>query len=409
MLPVYKFIIIFTLIIIMLRKKIDLGATLLTATFVLGLIFGLSFLTTLHRVAFSLQESTTVTLIIALILILILESIMRQTGMLKALTDSLSRLPWNHCLTIAALPAIVGLLPSAGGARFSAPLVAQATDGRPFTNPEKVFINYWFRHIWEYSLPLYPGLILAAAISGIPLGDIIIRLWPMSVLWALIGYKFAFQKYRRRIAGEIDPHDTRVRSPVGHVLKTFLVSAWPLLTTVALVLGHVPITWALGLVLLTMIWLKKYPWRHIIHTLMEPMTRRIFFLIWGVMAFKTVLQHTGAAEQLSNTIATYNIPTVLVATILPVSIGLLTGLVQACTGVTFSMLMGLVEPTAAYVMLVYSAGVIGVMLSPVHLCFILTVEYFETDFFTAYTKLILPSLLVFIILQAFYGLLAYGF
>lgn len=45
-------------------------------------------------------------------------------------------------------------------------------------------------------------------------------------------------------------------------------------------------------------------------------------------------------------------------------------------------------------MLAYVAGVVGVMLSPVHLCLILTIEYFEADFLCSYKPLLLPNLFV---------------
>lgn len=416
MLPALKILVIFALIIIMLHRKVDLGATLLIASFALGLFFGLNALTVTQKVALSLLESTTVTLIVVLVLIIIMESIMRQTGMLQTITNSLSRLSWNHCLIIAALPAIIGLLPSVGGARFSAPLVDQAVNGKPFTTDEKVFINFWFRHIWEYTLPLYPGLILAATISGIPLGDIILLLWPVSVIWALIGYKFAFKEYRCRIRltgqsvtpGKASSHLTSDHQPpVKETLKTFLLSTWPIWITVILVLFQVPIAWALGVVLMVLIVLRRYPLRNIGHTLTEPMTRRIVFLTWGIMAFKEVLQYSAAAEQLSSTIAAYNIPAVLIAVTLPVAIGLLTGVVQACIGISFPMLVGLVEPSGAYVMLAYAAGVIGVMLSPVHLCLILTIDYFRAYFVSAYKRLILPNMLVLVASLVLYELIAY--
>ena len=36
-------------------------------------------------------------------------------------------------------------------------------------SPERrTFVNYWFRHLWEYVVPTYPGLILAATMLGMP-------------------------------------------------------------------------------------------------------------------------------------------------------------------------------------------------------------------------------------------------
>jgi uncharacterized protein len=55
------------------------------------------------------------------------------------------------------MPAFLGFLPSLGGAIFSAPLVEAA--GKPYDlSPErKTAINYWFRHVWEYTKSPPPG------------------------------------------------------------------------------------------------------------------------------------------------------------------------------------------------------------------------------------------------------------
>ena len=83
-----------------------------------------------------------------------------------------------------ALPALVGILPMPGGAIFSAPLV-EASRTSPHTQGEILaFINYWFRHIWEYFLPLYPAILLVSSLSGLSLPWIVIHHLPFS-FWLL--------------------------------------------------------------------------------------------------------------------------------------------------------------------------------------------------------------------------------
>ena len=401
MLSIIKVLAVFTLIIIMLRKKIGLGTTMMSAACLLGIIFGMGVLPIIKQMGLTLANPSTLSLITALVLIMILESVMRRIGMLKAMTDSLSGLPWNPRIIVAAIPAIIGFLPSAGGARFSAPLVDQATIGAPYRAEDKVFINFWFRHIWEYSLPLYPGLILAAHISGIPLGTILIWQWPVSVLWAVLGYWYVFRRYKGAqiyrnqadLPGGDSGHGPGDRGAWKH-LRTLAANTWPLWSTVVLVIGHLSIVWSLCAVLTGLILQQKYPLHRVWQTLRDPLTLRIVFLTWGTMAFKDVLQASGAVLEVSQAIIASGVPALLILIILPLTVGMLTGLVQACIGVSFPLVMAVVEPTAGYVMLAYVSGVVGVMISPVHLCFILTAEYFKADFMQAYKPLVLPSLLV---------------
>lgn len=121
---------------------------------------------------------------------------------------------------------------------------------------------------------------------------------------------------------------------------------------------------------------------------------KVVVLIWGIMAFKDVLQVSGAVAQVGQSVLLLGVPVVLMVILLPLLTGVLTGLVSACIGVSFPLVMSFMDPSAAYVMLAYVAGVIGVMLSPVHLCLVLTVEYFKADFLRSYRPLVAPSLLV---------------
>jgi len=419
MLPLLKVLAVFGLIVFLLRRNYNIGWTMLAGAAVLGLIFGLGPAPLLRQLALTLIDPLTVSLIVILVLIMIMESAMRKSGMMDAMTGALFHLPLNRRLIFVAIPAIIGLLPSAGGARFSAPLVAQATAGFPYRAEDRVFINYWFRHVWEFSLPLYPGLILAAHISGISLSTIILWQWPFTVAWAVLGYWYFFKLRRGGRADDADVHsaaageDDTVPDPGkgpdaysrameedscasnGRALRTLIASTWPLWLTVLLVLVHAPMVWVLCGVLALLIVQKRYPLSQVWLNLREPMTLKIVILIWGIMSFKDILVLSGAVIQVSDAIMALGVPLVLVTIILPLLIGVLTGLLQACIGVSFPLVMSvLAEPTAAYVMLAYVAGVVGVMLSPVHLCLVLTVEYFRADFFRCYRPLLAPSLLV---------------
>ncbi len=139
---------------------------------------------------------------------------------------------------------------------------------------------------------------------------------------------------------------------------------------------------------------KQYPLGGIIRTLREPLTIGIVLLTWGTMAFKDVLGLSGAIVEISDYIASIGIPLLPVLIILPAIAGMLTGIVQACVGVSFPLIMSIIDPTLGYVMLAFVSGIVGVMISPIHLCFILTVDYFRADFFTSYKSILGPSLVL---------------
>ena len=83
----------------------------------------------------------------------------------------------------------------------------------------------------------------------------------------------------------------------------------------------------------------------------------------------------------------------LVLIILPFIIGVSTGITMAFVGITFPILLPFFTtgdyPMIAF-MLAYAGGYAGVMLSPVHLCLVLTAEYFKADLGAVYREVVKP-------------------
>ena len=82
--------------------------------------------------------------------------------------------------------------------------------------------------------------------------------------------------------------------------------------------------------------------------------------------------------------------------IIPFIVGILTGVNQAYVGVGFPLLLpffGIEVVDLKLVMFAYTAGFIGVLISPVHLCLLLTKEYFNAEWGGIY-RLMMPSVLI---------------
>ena len=83
--------------------------------------------------------------------------------------------------------------------------------------------------------------------------------------------------------------------------------------------------------------------------------------------------------------------------------GLLTGVNQAYIGVAFPLLLpffGSEVIDLKLIMFAYAVGFVGVLLSPVHLCLLLTKEYFKANWAGIY-KLLLPSAAVVFLASVF--------
>src|SRR3990172_4453417 len=188
-----KIFAIFTLILLLIKRKMNLGLSMMIGAGVLALLYLLPLSAIGNALVSAITNYTTVQMMAALGLIMVMENIMRKTETFRQMMESLKRVVRDTRIVLAAPPAIIGMVPSIGGAYFSAPLVEEASSVLSITPEKKGFINYWFRHIWEYILPTYPGLILASAITHVPLGKLILYQTPFAVMVVVSGGIFCFR------------------------------------------------------------------------------------------------------------------------------------------------------------------------------------------------------------------------
>ena len=114
-------------LVIALRKRINLGIAMLISSVFLGLLFHMKPFDIVSAMVKSVLEVDSLKIIAALVSVMVLEGILRETGFLKDITGSLRAILPDQRLVAALLPAFIGLLPSAGGALFSTPLVVEVT------------------------------------------------------------------------------------------------------------------------------------------------------------------------------------------------------------------------------------------------------------------------------------------
>src|SRR3989337_3954464 len=193
MYDVIKILIIFAAILILINRKLNLGLAMIIGAIGLALLYRLSLSNLGDVLLTTVTGYTGIQLILALGLIMIMENILRKTETFKEMMAALKNVVSDVRIVLAAPPAIIGMVPSVGGAYFSAPLVEEASSTISITPERKGFINYWFRHIWEYVLPTYPGIILASAMTGFPLAKLIVYQLPFAVMVILTGALFCFR------------------------------------------------------------------------------------------------------------------------------------------------------------------------------------------------------------------------
>jgi len=378
-------------IVILLRRKVSMAAVMPIGAVLLGIIYLTPPLAFIKATISAVFAPKSLEMTLTLVLTMVMEHILRTTGMLRRMVSSLSAALPDRRVVMAAMPAMIGLLPSPGGAVFSAPMVNEAAGGFSLKAEQKAMINYWYRHIWEYVSPLYPGIILAAGITGLSTQALFIANLPFAVSVVGWGAIFCF----RGIVRQQTPPAPAGR---GREFAIFLAMVSPILLALLLViLFRVSPALALGGAVLALYLVHRYTPGMIMTNLRESVSGKALFLVIGIMIFQEVLQVTGALDGISAFFATSGLPVTLILVLIPFIAGVMTGLTVGYVGITFPLLlplMGGANPSPGLVALAFGAGFGGVMLSPVHLCYVLTCEYFEADIAKVYHRLFVPSALV---------------
>jgi hypothetical protein len=120
----------------------------------------------------------------------------------------------------------------------------------------------------------------------------------------------------------------------------------------------------------------------------------VIILILGIMIFKEAMDHSGAVNNLSQFFIQEGIPVLPVLFLLPFITGLLTGVTVGFVGATFPLIISLTENISLIaISFAFASGYLGVLLSPVHVCLLLTKEYFKADFWGIY-KLMIPACII---------------
>jgi len=287
-----------------------------------------------------------------------------------------------------------------GGALMSAPIVEEAAQRWKLSAPLKTFLNYWFRHIWEYCWPLYVNVILAAAILQIPIKRISIVQFPFTILAAILGLIILFKRVpflpRERVG------DNFLKS-----LFNLTFSIWPILLVIVLIFGF-KLSMLLSMAvssLLTQI-LVRMKFRERLEIIWKSIQLRTVFLVASVMVFKRILEVSGALNSLTKVFQPEGLSAYILLFMVPFSLALLTGVNHAYVGISFPILLpifGSVHPDMVLVLFAYVSGFVGILLSPAHLCLALTLECFRADIRETYKILVWPSAVIF--LSAFLVLL----
>lgn len=406
------------------RAGLHLGYSILLFSVILSLWTGTGPRGVVLQLADLARPENYLLTVIVLFLLFFTEALSKSGRMAKtvaALRDWLR----SRRLILAGLPALVGLLPMPGGALFSAPLVASVDSEKELDENHKVAINYWFRHIWEYWWPLYPGVILAIRFSGLPVAVYFLVQMPFTLVAVLGGYLFILRKVKRKQGEGAQAktlHPAGALSAMGPIALLVTLSV---LGSALLPLAGIGGTMASLLAMLagliaSLLWIFTADPRSFGPSLVlfrDRNTWLMMILVVGIQLFSSVIKHpldTAGATLVTlmrDELVGSGVPLLTVIMVIPFIAGLVTGVAFGFVGASFPIVFALIgnDPgpgtLAAATACAYSFGYMGMMISPMHVCFVVTGEYFRCSIYGTYRYLAGPvvlMLLAALLISSFY-------
>ena len=291
-------------------------------------------------------------------------------------------------LFFAVSPALLGMLPMPGGALLSAPLIEKGGKGIPAD--VKTAANVWFRHAFLLVYPLGSSLIASAKIASIGLYQAILYLFPAFLLTVFIGYFILLRHVEGRmdyegefsLSGLVVPLGIILSAPVIDItMKSTLPLRYPEIGTAVGVSVSLLLAMAIGRIgakQLPAIVAKMRPWKYA-------------FIILAMFLFLNVFTLSGSPE----TLASLDLSPVLLCTVIGFVLGMITGRIQAPIAIVipiFATAHGAISLPAFAV--TYFAIYLGYVISPVHPCVSVSIEYFSISTSMFLRRMALPITIV---------------
>ncbi|MFW5790045.1 MAG: DUF401 family protein [Bacillota bacterium] len=392
MLPLIGVIISFFTIVILLSMKKSLGV----AMFVGSLIVGFSstnnltenFNSLLPTFIKGILDPIALELIILVSLVAVFGFLMKELKLLDDLIKVSRYYLSSIFFIITVIPSMIGVLPMPGGAVFSAPIIEPIGNQMEMSSARITSLNIYYRHLWYFVFPYMPSMIIASSLSEINVMTIALMHIPIVIIMITIGWLYFNNDKKKVIQNQIykeaENEEVNLMDAVKVLLPFVIVLIPPLIFDMSFV-------YPLILAIIYIILLRRdlFEWQYIL----AGMNLQLTVGVAGIMIFKAFIEGSEGVMILTDLLINFGIPLFLLALVIPFVAGLLTGNHTGAIGISYPILLSLFNDSSMYLlwhMIIFSSSYFGYVLSPFHLCNLMTVKYFNISLDKYYREMIVP-------------------
>ncbi len=395
----FSMIISMVVILFLVSKKLNIGYSLMIGATLLALLNRKNITYIAKTILKTFIDPTTITLCAIVLLITILGYLMDKYKLLDRMILSLEQILRSAKLTILVAPAIIGTLLVTGGALMSCPVVEQLGKKLDISNDKQAAINLIFRHALYFMFPLSTTIIMASKIGEFDVMDLVKIQFPISIAIYVFGYIFYLKGLKEENLDKISIKEYIIS--IGHFL---FYSSPILISLLGVIVLNMPfyISLIMGIIVSILINIfdkkadSKYDLKeNVFLTMYKGIKPTMVIAILGIMIYKNVVNDLDELYIQLSILLEKGIPIELLIIIAACAISLSLGSAQPSVAILFPMILPLApdyHTKLVYAMFIYTSGFMFYYISPIHLCQVLTIEYFDVklkDLYKNY-KFILP-------------------
>lgn len=396
MYQLFAVIISFSIIPILIKKKVKLSFTLLITAGVLGALSSLGFKNIWDSVLDVFLKSASRTTVLTVLMVSILGGLMGHYKILGKIVSTLEKIIRNKKNILMIIPALIGFLTVPGGALLSAPFINNLGKELKLLPERRAAINLVFRHVAMFIMPYSTGiLIVSSSFPEIKVMKIIALNFVFISLLMLVGY-FLFIK-------DIKVEITSGREDVFKNLMKLIALTSPIYIPVIInLVTGLPFYITLLFSILIVYFLSNKD--NYIKNLIKSISWHTVLTVVAILIVKEIILRMDSLLALFTNIFNSNesiLSTLLIFLLISLFFGFITGNQGAALAVILPMLVQLNlsgNELYIYIYFVYGAAFVGYFFSPLHLCQAFTVQLMGAKTGDLYKEYWKYAVLMFLIL-----------
>jgi hypothetical protein len=147
------------------------------------------------------------------------------------------------------------------------------------------------------------------------------------------------------------------------------------------------------------------PEKNTFHLLIKKsLTLKLALAIFGIMIFREIIDVSGASSEIAGLLGNVPIPSISMVILIPLILGALTGYNLGAIGLSFPIVSPFfpnpisIVTLVGLISLIFISSLVGYLISPIHLCNVLSSDYLKTDTTRMY-RMFVPAVLLLLIIQ----------